>query len=49
MNSHNFDSDWDYYDWLEGNIEEEDESSPGWEMPYIDDMQDIVEEGWQSL
>lgn len=31
FNSHNFDSDWDYYDWLEGNIEEEDDE------PYLDE------------
>lgn len=26
FNSHNFDSDWDYYDWLEGREESWDEA-----------------------
>lgn len=34
MNAHNFDSDWDYYDWLEGSIVEEDEE------PYIGEEED---------
>ena len=34
FNSHNFDSDWDYYDWVEGNVVEEDEE------PYIGEEED---------
>ena len=31
MNAHNFDSDWDYYDWLEGRKESWDETSDEYE------------------
>lgn len=36
FNSHNFDSDWDYYDYLHGS-EEEDDSEDGQEMDGMGD------------